>query len=62
MLREAESVGVAEHVRGLLSSRPGRAGAILRAEMYRLLGLPEPGRAVPVSPVPMAEVLPCWPL
>ncbi|AIG78589.1 Hypothetical protein AJAP_28765 [Amycolatopsis japonica] len=59
LLCEAESSGVAERVRELLSSRPGRAGEILRAEMYRLLGLPEPTRAVPVSPVPMAEVLPC---
>ncbi|GAB3721815.1 hypothetical protein GCM10027598_35920 [Amycolatopsis oliviviridis] len=58
-LREAESAGVAEQVHALLSSRPGRAGALLRTELYRLLGLPEPARAIPVSPVPMAEVLPC---
>jgi hypothetical protein len=34
----------------LISSRPGQAGAILRATMYRLLDLPEPAHAVPVSP------------
>ena len=33
----------------LLTSRPGQAAAILRASMYRLLGLPEPAHAVPVS-------------
>ncbi len=58
-LREAESTDVAKRVRALLSSRPGCAGTLLRTEMYRLLGLPEPTRAIPVSPVPMAEVLPC---
>ncbi|MEU3622178.1 hypothetical protein BS329_34325 [Amycolatopsis coloradensis] len=56
-LRDAESVDVADRVRALLSSRPGRAGAILRTEMYRLLGLTEPARAVPLSPVPVAGVL-----
>jgi hypothetical protein len=34
----------------LVTSRPGQAGAILRAAMYRLLDLPEPAHAVPVSP------------
>lgn len=34
----------------LVTSRPGQAGAILRATMYRLLGIPEPAHAVPVSP------------
>jgi hypothetical protein len=34
----------------LISSRLDRSGAILRATMYRLLGLPEPAHAVPVSP------------
>ncbi|MBB5856324.1 hypothetical protein ACFQ05_25955 [Amycolatopsis umgeniensis] len=58
-LSDAESAVPADRVRALLSSRQGRAGAILRTEMYRLLGLTEPARAVPVSPVPMAEVLPC---
>lgn len=36
-----------------LTSRPGRAGGILRAALYRLLGLTEPARAVPVSAVPL---------
>jgi hypothetical protein len=38
-----------------LSSRPGQAGQILRAALYGLLDLPEPARAVPVSPVPLPE-------
>lgn len=37
----------------LMTSRPGRAGAILRSTMYRLLELDEPARQVPVSPVPL---------
>jgi hypothetical protein len=40
-------------VAGLITSRPGRAGEILRSAMYGLLGLPEPARAVPCSPVPL---------
>ena len=54
-----DTADVASRVSALLSSRPGEAAAILRTEMYRLLGLPEPVRAIPVSPVRMAEVLPC---
>ncbi|QKV80138.1 hypothetical protein [Amycolatopsis sp. Hca4] len=42
-------------IRELLTSRPGEAGRLLRHTMYRLLGLPEPARAVPVSPVPLPE-------
>lgn len=34
----------------LVSSRLDQAGAILRSTMYRLLGIPEPAHAVPVSP------------
>lgn len=34
----------------LISSRLDQAGVILRATMYRLLGIPEPAHAVPVSP------------
>lgn len=40
-------------VRELITAHPGRAGAILRQTMYRLLDLPEPDRPVPVSPVPL---------
>lgn len=40
-------------VQELLTSRPGQAGAILRRTCYRLLGLSEPTRAIPVSPVPL---------
>ena len=35
----------------LVSSRLDGSGAILRTAMYRLLGIPEPAHAVPVSPV-----------
>ncbi len=37
----------------LITSRPGQAGVLLRRAMYRLLGLTEPVRAVPCSPVPL---------
>jgi hypothetical protein len=40
-----------------LTSRPGRSAAILRTTMYRLLGLTEPTRAIPVSPVPLPTLL-----
>ncbi|WP_367128993.1 hypothetical protein [Saccharothrix sp. HUAS TT1] len=53
-LDEAAAVpGVAEAI----SSCPGRAGAILRRTMYRLMGLSEPARAVPVSPVAVPRVV-----
>lgn len=41
---------------GMMTSRPGQAGAILRATAYRLLGMPEPARALPRSPVPLPVV------
>ncbi len=41
-----------EVARGLTSA-PGRAGERLRAAMYKLLGIDEPARAVPCSPVPL---------
>jgi len=37
----------------MLTSRPRRAGAILRTTLYDRLGLPEPARALPRSPVPL---------
>jgi hypothetical protein len=37
----------------VVTSRPGRAGVLLRRSMYRLLGLTEPAHAVPFSPVPL---------
>lgn len=40
-----------------LTSRPDRSAAILRTTMYRLLGLPEPARGVPVLPVPLPTLL-----
>jgi hypothetical protein len=42
-------------IRELITAHPGRAGAILRQTMYRLLDLPEPDRPVPVSPVPLPQ-------
>ncbi|TWP54359.1 hypothetical protein FKR81_02085 [Lentzea tibetensis] len=36
-----------------ISSRLDQAGQILRRTMYQLMGLSEPARAVPVSPVPV---------
>lgn len=41
---------------GLISSRLDQAGTVLRATMYRLLGIPEPAHAVPISPVPVPHV------
>lgn len=41
-----------------LTSRPGRAGRILRRSMYQLLGLPEPTHPAPVSPLPLPRPLP----
>lgn len=38
---------------GMLTSRPRRAGEILRATLYELLGLPEPARGLPRFPVPL---------
>ncbi|WP_199440155.1 hypothetical protein [Umezawaea beigongshangensis] len=40
-------------LRGLVTSRPDRAGTILRGTMYRLLGLSEPPHGAPASPVPL---------
>jgi hypothetical protein len=38
-----------------LTSRPGEAARILRQSMYRLLAIPEPTHAAPVSPVPLPQ-------
>ena len=40
----------------LVSSRLDQSAAILRATMYRLLGIPEPAHAVPVSPCSLPTV------
>ncbi|RSM80617.1 hypothetical protein DL991_10560 [Amycolatopsis sp. WAC 01375] len=40
-------------IREKITSCPGEAGARFRSVMYRLLGLPEPARGLPVSPVPL---------
>lgn len=40
-----------------ITSLPGRAGAVLRETMYRILGIPEPSHAVPVSAVPLPTVI-----
>jgi hypothetical protein len=36
-----------------ITSMPGKAGARLREEIYRILGIPEPDRPVHVAPVPL---------
>jgi hypothetical protein len=41
----------------LLTSRPGGAHRLLRAEMYRLLGLRVPGRHRAAEPVPIPQVV-----
>ncbi|MFJ8963870.1 hypothetical protein ACIRG5_31225 [Lentzea sp. NPDC102401] len=46
----ADAVTVPEFA-GLISSRLDRSGAILRAAMYQVLGIPEPAHAAPISPV-----------
>lgn len=46
--------GVAARV----TSRPGRAGELLRRVMYRFLGLAEPAWAVPCDPVPLPRFVP----
>lgn len=43
----------ARAVSGRLTSRPLQSHRLLRAEMYRLLGLPAPGRHRAIEPVPM---------
>jgi len=45
--------GWQDELAGHLTSAPGRAGEHLRRAMYKLLGLDEPARAVPCSPVPL---------
>jgi hypothetical protein len=40
-----------------ISSRPGRAGRLVRSAAYALLSLAEPARAVPISPVPLPRPL-----
>jgi hypothetical protein len=55
---DAQGRGLGARIAGLLTSRPGEAGKILRKEMYDLLGLPEPARAVPLSPAPLPRLVP----
>ncbi|APU16630.1 MULTISPECIES: hypothetical protein [Actinoalloteichus] len=50
--------GQAGSLAAQVTSRPDQAGGILRQMMYRLLGLDEPVRGVPVSPVPLPDPLP----
>ncbi|MEV6832288.1 hypothetical protein [Amycolatopsis sp. NPDC051102] len=50
-----DAAGLPGLVRGLMTSRPGEAGRILRSTLYRLLGIPEPAHAVPVAPVPLPK-------
>lgn len=53
---EAQVRGLGDRITDLLTSRPGQAGKILRKEMYGLLGLSEPARAVPLSPAPIPRL------
>ncbi|MEU0529613.1 hypothetical protein [Amycolatopsis tolypomycina] len=59
--RAAVDSDLGAHIAGLLTSRPGQAGKILRKTMYDLLELDEPARAVPVSPAPLPRRL-TWPM
>ncbi|WP_238598303.1 hypothetical protein [Saccharothrix sp. ALI-22-I] len=52
-----DSAAVVSGMTEAISSCPGEAGAILRRTMYRLMDLPEPARAVPVSPVGVPRVV-----
>jgi len=56
-LETARCHGLGAHLAGLLTARPGQAGKILRREMYDLLGLGEPARAVPFSPAPLPRLI-----
>lgn len=56
-LDETDPVDRYSEVRSLLTSLPGQAGTVLRQSMYRLLGLDEPVRAVPASPVPLPTLI-----
>ncbi len=49
----AEHEGPDAELAATVTGRPGRAAAILRSTMYRLLGLSEPARALPANPVPL---------
>lgn len=44
-------------ISSLITSRPGQSGVILRQTIYRLLNLPEPSHAVPVSAVPLPDLI-----
>ena len=41
----------------LVTSCPGQSAKILRTTMYRLLGLAQPARTLPVAPVPPPRLL-----
>ncbi|QKV73232.1 hypothetical protein [Amycolatopsis sp. Hca4] len=59
--QKAQCHGLGAHIAGLVTSRPGQAGKILRREMYGLLGLGEPARTVPFSPAPLPRRV-TWPV
>ncbi|OXM68589.1 MULTISPECIES: hypothetical protein [Amycolatopsis] len=52
-LKQAPPPGWQTQVARRLTSRPGLAHRLLREEMYRLLGLPVPGRHRAVEPAPL---------
>ncbi|MET0134426.1 MAG: hypothetical protein ABW215_12630, partial [Kibdelosporangium sp.] len=56
-VQQAKPLG--REIAGLVSSRPGLAGSILRRTIYRLLELTEPDQPVTLSPLPLPNpVLP----
>jgi hypothetical protein len=54
---DAQNRGLGARIAGLLTSRPGQAGEILRSAMYRMLGLREPARRRPWSPAPVPRLV-----
>ncbi|MFD0855682.1 hypothetical protein ACFQ07_25800, partial [Actinomadura adrarensis] len=52
---DAASLGAV--LRERLTSEPGRAAALLRAEMYRLLRLDEPAEPPLLDPVPLPQIV-----
>lgn len=49
--------GTHQRIAERITSEPGRAAGLLRAQMYRLLALAEPGGPPPVAPVAMPQVI-----
>lgn len=52
-----QATGGHEAMAKSITSRPGEAAVLLRRAMYRLLGLDEPARKIPVSPLGMPRAI-----